>query len=101
MNNLNLVLALFGGWPGIIANLVSSLTKNKVNLTAVGIDTAADRMFTVSEKDNSAACARLGIKDPADVQHALGLARIAGDKMGDYAAFLAEKGAHITHADGN
>ena len=96
--SLSLILALFGGLPGVIAAAVTAETKGKVDLTAAGIESDADRMATISEHDNALACAKLGIKDPGDVAHALDLARIAGDKVGDYAAFLAEKAAGIAPA---
>ena len=95
MNPLNLLLLAFGGIPGLIATGVRQITKGQVDLTPEGIDAGADRLLTFSEGDVHKACDKLGIKDPNDRDEALRLGRIAGDKEGDFAAFLAKKAAHL------
>lgn len=78
------IFQALGGLTTLVKFYVYGLIEEEVET----VEKAADRIFTVSERDTRKICKALGIKDEEKVKEAVEKARIAGDKMGDYLAFL-------------
>lgn len=95
--NLNFILQLLGGAPGLISVLVSSVTKGDSNQTPKQmIETQLEHTFTISDHDNAKICNTFRITDPVKQAEALRLARAAGVAAGDYAAYLVEQKLNIS-----